>query len=168
MKATQEFISLNITVLTISRSRTPETDTSGTYLCAALQDAGHRFQDRILIDENKYQIRAVVSAWIADKDVQVILVNGGTGLTDRDVTPEALAPLFDRDIIGFGELFRQLSLTEIGSATMQSRSMAGMANKTLVFCLPGSTAACKMAWDQILFEQLNSTFSPCNFVGLLQ
>jgi molybdenum cofactor biosynthesis protein B len=166
MPAATEFIPLNIAVLTLSDTRTPETDTSGDTLAGLLAEAGHRLADRALIPDDVYQMRAVVSRWIADPDVDVVISTGGTGLTLRDSTPEALLPLFDRHIEGFGELFRQVSLAEIGSSTLQSRCLAGMANRTLVFCLPGSTGACRTGWNSILREQLDARHKPCNFVGL--
>jgi molybdenum cofactor biosynthesis protein B len=166
MPAATEFIPLNIAVLTLSDTRTPETDTSGDTLASLLSEAGHRLADRGLIPDDVYQMRAVVSRWIADPGVDVVITTGGTGLTLRDSTPEALLPLFDRHIQGFGELFRQVSLAEIGSSTLQSRCLAGMANRTLVFCLPGSTGACRTGWNSILKEQLDARHKPCNFVGL--
>jgi len=159
-----EFLPLNIAVLTISDTRTLQTDTSGSYLVEALQDAGHRIYQRELVKDDVYLMRAMVSAWIADKDVEVILTTGGTGFTGRDSTPEALMPLFDKTIDGFGELFRQLSYEDIGTSTVQSRCVAGLANRTAVFCLPGSTGACKLGWEKILLPQLDSRTGPCNFV----
>jgi molybdenum cofactor biosynthesis protein B len=159
-----EFLPLNIAVLTISDTRTLQTDTSGSYLAEALQDAGHRIYQRELVKDDVYLMRAMVSAWIADKEVEVILTTGGTGFTGRDSTPEALMPLFDKTIDGFGELFRQLSYEDIGTSTVQSRCVAGLANRTAVFCLPGSTGACKLGWEQILLPQLDSRTGPCNFV----
>ncbi|OZG72313.1 molybdenum cofactor biosynthesis protein B [Hahella sp. CCB-MM4] len=167
MKASQEFQPLKIAVLTVSDTRNRDTDTSGKYLCEALQDAGHLFADRLLVKDDIYQIRAMVSAWIADPEVQVILVTGGTGFTARDSTPEALIPLFDKTMDGFGELFRQLSYDDIGTSTIQSRAVGGLANNTAIFCLPGSTGACKLAWDEILQKQLDSRQGPCNLAGLL-
>ena len=155
---------LNIAVLTISDTRTLETDTSGQYLCDQLSAFGHVLQARALVPDDVYQLRATVSAWIADPQVHCILSTGGTGFTGRDSTPEALKPLLDKVIDGFGELFRQLSLDDIGTSTVQSRAFAGMANKTLLFCLPGSTGACRLGWEGILQEQLDSRHTPCNFV----
>ena len=155
---------LAIAVLTVSDSRTLETDTSGAYLVEALIGAGHTLADRQLIPDDIYQMRAEVSAWIADKDVQVVLITGGTGFTERDSTPEALAPLFDKQIEGFGELFRHLSWEEIGTSTIQSRALAGLANHTLICCLPGSTGACRTGWEKILKPQLDARQGPCNFV----
>ena len=159
--------SLAIAVLTVSDTRGPEEDTSGDLLAERLQDAGHRLAERRIVPDDVYTIRAVVSAWIADPKVQVVLTTGGTGFTGRDSTPEALLPLFDKTVDGFGELFRQLSYDEIGSSTIQSRAVAGLANATLVFSMPGSTGACRTAWDGILHNQLDANFKPCNFAELL-
>lgn len=166
-QASDEAIPLNIAVLTVSDTRTPANDTSGDLLAGALLAAGHNLSDRSLVKDDIYQIRAVCSQWIADTKPQVILITGGTGFSGRDSTPEAISPLLDKEIIGFGELFRHLSLEQVGSSTIQSRAMGGLVNKTLVFCLPGSNNACKTAWEGILLEQLDSRQRPCNFVGLL-
>lgn len=166
MPAATEFIPLNIAVLTLSDTRTRETDTSGDTLVTLLKEAGHKLVARDLIPDDVYRMRAVVSNWIADPAVHAIITTGGTGMTNRDSTPEALQPLFDQQIDGFGELFRQVSYAEIGSSTVQSRCLAGLANRTLVFCLPGSTGACRTGWNAILKEQLDSSHGPCNFVGL--
>ena len=160
-----DFIALNIAVLTLSDSRTFENDTSGQYLVDALEAAGHHIAARELCKDDIYASRAVVSAWIADPGIDVVISTGGTGMTRRDSTPEALKPLFDRTIEGFGELFRQLSYDEIGSSTVQSRALAGLANQTLIFCLPGSTGACRTGWERILKEQLDSRHRPCNFAA---
>ena len=165
MNAEQQFIPLNIAVLTLSDTRTPENDTSGDALVEMLTEAGHRLADRQLCADDIYRMRSIVSNWIVDPDVHVVITTGGTGMTHRDSTPEALAPLFDREIEGFGELFRQVSYEEIGSSTLQSRCLAGLANHTLVFCLPGSTGACRTGWNAILKEQLDSRHRPCNFVA---
>ncbi|MBP0049303.1 molybdenum cofactor biosynthesis protein B [Marinobacterium sp. AK62] len=159
---------LDIAVLTISDTRTPETDSSGDQLVQRLTEAGHRLADRAIVPDDVYRIRAQVSVWIADPRVQVIVSTGGTGFALRDSTPEAVAPLFDKSVDGFGELFRQVSHDEIGSSTIQSRALAGLANGTLIACLPGSTGACRTGWDRILHEQLDSRHRPCNFVALLQ
>ena len=156
--------SLKIALLTVSDTRTLETDSSGSYLQQALEEEGHQLVDRQLVIDDIYLMRAMVSAWVADPKVEVIVTTGGTGFTGRDSTPEAMAPLFDKHIEGFGELFRQLSYDEIGTSTIQSRCLAGLANRTAIFCLPGSTGACKTGWNGILRDQLNSTFAPCNFV----
>ena len=161
---TQDFVPLNIAVLTVSDTRTEETDTSGQTLVSKLTDAGHRLADKKILPDDKYQLRAAVSQWIADDVTQVVLVTGGTGFTERDTTPDALIPLFDQTIDGFGELFRQISYQQIGTSTIQSRAVAGLANSTLIFCMPGSTNACRTAWDEIIASQLDSRFKPCNFV----
>lgn len=166
--AATEFIPLNIAVLTVSDTRNEETDTSGRSLVDNLQSAGHSLVEKQIVIDDKYDIRAILSRWIADKNVQVVLVTGGTGFTGRDTTPEAVSPLFDKTIEGFGELFRQVSFSEIGTSTIQSRALAGMANKTLIFCMPGSTNACRTAWDHIIQSQLDSRHKPCNFVPHLR
>ena len=155
---------VNIAVLTVSDTRTIKTDTSGAYLQQALEEEGHTLVDRKIVVDDIYQMRAIVTAWIADPAINVILTTGGTGFTGRDSTPEALSPLFDKTIEGFGELFRQLSYDEIGTSTVQSRCLAGLSNNTAIFCLPGSTGACKTGWQGIIREQLDSTHQPCNFV----
>ena len=165
MHTKAEFVALNIAVLTLTDTRTFENDTSGQALEDMLTDAGHNIAARKLCKDDIYLSRAIVSGWIADENVDVVLTTGGTGLTNRDSTPEALAPLFDTCIEGFGELFRQLSYDEIGTSTVQSRAVAGLANKTLVFCMPGSTGACRTGWNGILAEQLDSQHRPCNFVA---
>ncbi|MBF0220289.1 MAG: molybdenum cofactor biosynthesis protein B [Gammaproteobacteria bacterium] len=158
---------LKIAVLTLSDSRTLEQDRSGSYLCESLQEAGHQLADRRLIPDDIYQMRAVVSQWIADPQVQVILTTGGTGVTGRDSTPEAIMPLLDKQIEGFGELFRLISYEELGSSALHSRALAGQANATLIFCIPGSTGACRTAWTKILQPQLDITTKPCNFATML-
>ncbi len=160
-------VPLGIAVLTVSDSRTPDTDKSGDYLADALTSAGHTLIDRKIVKDNIYQQRAVVSGWIADAKVNAVLVTGGTGFTNRDATPEGLSVLFDKQVDGFGELFRYLSYQEIGTATIQSRAVAGFANRTVIFCLPGSTGACKTGWTQIIASQLDAEFRPCNFVAHL-
>ena len=159
---------LNVAVLTVSDTRTPDTDTSGAFLEEALLAAGHQIADRHIVIDDVYQLRAIVSRWIADPGVEVVLTTGGTGFSGRDSTPEALLPLFDKTIDGFGEVFRAISLTEIGSSTVQSRALAGMANGTVIFCMPGSTGACRTAWEGVLRDQLDSEHRPCNFVGVLR
>ena len=159
---------LNIAVLTVSDTRTLETDTSGKFLCDAVAEVGHKVVDHAIVIDDIYKLRAAVSHLIADEGVEVVLVTGGTGFSNRDSTPDAVTPLFDMSIDGFGELFRQISFEEIGTSTIQSRAVAGMANNTLVFCMPGSTGACKTAWNRILREQLDSEFKPCNFAELLR
>ena len=162
--ASKEFLPLEIAVLTVSDTRSLDEDTSGQLLVDRLTEAGHNLADRALIPDDVYKLRAEVSRWIADPEVQVILTTGGTGFTDRDSTPEALAPLFDKQVEGFGELFRHISYQEIGTSTLQSRAVAGLSNRTLIFCMPGSTNACRTAWDTILGEQLDSRTKPCNFI----
>lgn len=158
---------LNIAVLTVSDTRTPENDTSGDYLCEALTAAGHQLAERRIVIDDIYQIRALVSAWIAADNIHCVLITGGTGFSGRDSTPEAIAPLFDKTIDGFGELFRQISYQDIGTSTLQSRALAGLANQTLVVCMPGSTNACRTAWEGILLQQLDADCKPCNFVKTL-
>lgn len=165
MSSQKEFEPLHICVLTVSDTRIFETDTSGQKLQDLLTAAGHKLQDRKLVVDDIYQIRAVVSQWIADSEAQVILITGGTGFAGRDSTVEAVTPLFDKTVVGFGELFRQVSCEEIGTSTIQSRATAGLANRTLIFCLPGSTGACTTAWENIIREQLDARHTPCNFVG---
>lgn len=160
---TDQFMPLNIAVLTVSDTRTEENDTSGQLLVDKLTDAGHFLSDKAIVIDDKYKLRAQVSRWIADDKTQVILVTGGTGFTERDSTPEALIPLFDQTVDGFGELFRQISFQQIGTSTIQSRAVAGLANSTLIFCMPGSTNACRTAWDDIIASQLDSRHRPCNF-----
>ncbi|MDG2271346.1 MAG: molybdenum cofactor biosynthesis protein B [Halioglobus sp.] len=158
---------LSIAVLTVSDTRTRENDTSGDYLATALEDAGHHTGSRAIVRDDIYQIRAILSALIADAGINAVLITGGTGFSGRDSTPEAVRPLFDKDIDGFGEVFRSLSYEEIGSSTVQSRALAGFANDTVIFCMPGSTGACKTAWDGLICQQLDSHHRPCNFVGVL-
>ena len=161
------FIPLKIAVLTVSDTRTAETDRSGDALVERLERDGHTLVEKRIVADDVYRIRAVVAQWIADEDVQVIVTTGGTGFTGRDSTPEAIEVLLDKHIEGFGELFRHLSWQEIGSSTVQSRCLGGLANATVVFCLPGSTGACRTAWDGILHEQLDSRHKPCNFANLV-
>ncbi|MDX1496921.1 MAG: molybdenum cofactor biosynthesis protein B [Salinisphaeraceae bacterium] len=162
------FLPLSIAVLTVSDSRTEATDKSGALLAERLQAAGHKLADKAIEIDDVYRLRAKLSVWIADPQIHVVIATGGTGITGRDVTPEALQPLFDRPIDGFGELFRQLSFEEIGAATMQSRAVAGIANGTLIFCLPGSSGACATGWDRILATQLDRRTRPCNFAQLIE
>jgi len=161
------FIPLNIAVLTVSDSRTLADDGSGDTLQGRAEAAGHRVVAREIVRDDVYQIRAVISRWIADPQVQVVLATGGTGVTGRDSTPEAVAPLLDKQIEGFGELFRTVSFAEIGASTIQSRAFAGLANGTFLFCLPGSSGACRTAWDKILLAQLDHSTRPCNFAQLI-
>ncbi|MGQ7958021.1 molybdenum cofactor biosynthesis protein B [Pseudomonas sp. SP16.1] len=166
--ANPEFQALRIAVLTVSDTRNLSTDGSGQTLIGALEEAGHALYERALVPDDIWQIRARLCAWIADPLVQVVLVTGGTGFTARDNTPQAVAPLLDKTVDGFGELFRQVSLNEIGTSTVQSRALAGISNETLVCCLPGSPGACRTAWNGILREQLDSRTKPCNFVPHLK
>ena len=159
------FIPLNIAVLTVSDSRTLAEDTSGQYLVDSLTEAGHNLADRQLIIDDIYQIRAVISGWIADPKVHAVITTGGTGFFIRDSMPEAVTALFDKSIDGFGEMFRLISKDEIGMSTVQSRAVAGMANGTGIFCLPGSSGACRTGWEQLLKEQFDSRTRPCNFVA---
>ena len=159
--------SLSLAVLTVSDTRTEANDTSGDYLVSAATEAGHQLVTRTIEVDDRFLLRARISQWIADPSIQVILVTGGTGFTSRDATPEAILPLLEVIIDGFGELFRQLSYEEIGTSTIQSRALAGISNNTLVFCIPGSTGACKTAWNGILSTQLDSTHRPCNFAELV-
>jgi molybdopterin adenylyltransferase len=165
--ATKEFQSLNIAVLTVSDTRNEETDSSGRYLATAAKDAGHVVADKRIVIDDIYKIRQAISDWLASDNIQAVLVTGGTGFTMRDSTPEAVTPLMDKMVDGFGELFRQVSYDEIGTSTIQSRALAGMANGTVVFCMPGSTGACKTGWS-IIESQLNVTHRPCNFVPHLK
>lgn len=162
------FVPLNIAVLTVSDTRTYDTDTSGELLASRAVGVGHRLVARELLKDDLYKIRAQVATWIADDQVQVVLITGGTGFTGRDSTPEAVACLLDKQVEGFGELFRQISVADIGTSTVQSRALAGLANGTLVCCLPGSTNAVRTGWDGILAEQLDARHRPCNFVPHLK
>ncbi|QNP39890.1 molybdenum cofactor biosynthesis protein B [Lysobacter solisilvae (ex Woo and Kim 2020)] len=166
MTAERDFLPLRLCVLTVSDTRTSAEDTSGDYLVAALTDAGHALADRALLRDDRYQLRARVSQWIADASIDGILVTGGTGFTGRDSTPEALLPLLDKEMPGFGELFRALSFAEIGTSTLQSRAFAGLANGTFLFALPGSTSACRTAWEKIIHAQLDARTRPCNLATL--
>ncbi|WP_313597345.1 molybdenum cofactor biosynthesis protein B [Psychrobacter sanguinis] len=158
------FTPLNVAVLTVSDSRTLAEDTSGQYLADSLREAGHKLADRQLITDDIYKIRAVISGWIADPEVHAVITTGGTGFYIRDSMPEAVRVLFDKEVNGFGEMFRLISKDEIGMSTIQSRAIAGMANNTVIFCLPGSSGACRTGWTQIIKEQLDSRTGPCNFV----
>ena len=158
---------LSVAVLTVSDTRTEETDTSGKILVEKLTEAGHTLSDKKIVIDDKYKLRATVSNWIADDVTQVILVTGGTGFTERDSTPDAITPLLDREIPGFGELFRQISFQQIGTSTIQSRACAGVAGGTYLFALPGSPGACRDGWDGILIHQLDYRHMPCNFVEIM-
>ena len=166
MTASTDFVPLSLCVLTVSDTRTPANDTSGDWLCDALREAGHRLHERAISRDDRYALRAIVSRWIADDSVDGVIVTGGTGFTGRDSTPEALLPLLDKEMPGFGELFRALSFDEIGTSTLQSRAFAGLANATFVFALPGSTSACRTAWEKIISAQLDARTKPCNLANL--
>lgn len=161
------FLPLTIAVLTVSDTRTEADDKSGKLLVERLTAAGHLLADKQIVPDDIYRVRAVVSQWIVDEGVKVVITTGGTGITGRDTTPEALLPLMDTRLDGFGELFRYLSFQEIASSTVQSRAVAGVANGTLIFALPGSSGACRTAWDGILVHQLDLRQKPCNFVSLM-
>lgn len=167
-KANTEFVATAIAVLTVSDRRDASSDSSGDYLREAATEAGHQVIDHAIVKDNKYRIRAIVSSWIASEEIQVILINGGTGFNQGNSTPEALQPLFDRQIDGFGELFRMVSYEDIGSATLQSRAVAGMANQTLIFAIPGSGNACRSAWERIIADQIDARTRPCNFISHLK
>jgi molybdenum cofactor biosynthesis protein B len=163
MSTEKQFVPLNVAVLTVSDTRTEETDTSGAELVKLLKSAGHHIEDKKIAKDDVYQLRAIVSNWIADDNIHAVITTGGTGFSGRDSTPEALSVLFDKHIEGFGELFRHVSYSEIGTSTIQSRALAGLANNTVVFCVPGSTGACRTAWG-LIESQLDARFKPCNFV----
>jgi molybdenum cofactor biosynthesis protein B len=165
--AARELIPLSIAVLTVSDTRTEATDKSGALLAERLTAAGHRLAEKAIVRDDVYAIRAIVSRWIADPGVDVVITTGGTGVTGRDGTPEAIAVLLDKQIEGFGEIFRAVSFREIGTSSLQSRCLAGVANGTYVFCLPGSVNACATGWDEILAAQLDYRTRPCNFAELI-
>ena len=162
-----KFLPLRISVLVVSDSRTEKTDKSGKLLVERLTKAGHLLAEKCIVHDNIYQIRSILSRWIADSAIEIIITSGGTGLTGRDGTPEAASVLFDKEIEGFGELFRWISYEEIATSTIQSRVTAGVANGTYIFCLPGSSGACSTGWDKILETQLDIRNKPCNFAELL-
>lgn len=162
------FLPLNFALLTISDTRTEADDKSGEILQEGVAAAGHRVVERAIVRDDIYQMRAVFSRWIADPEVHVVISTGGTGITARDSTPEAVAPLLEKPIEGFGELFRIISLEEIGPSAIQSRAIAGLANRTLIFCLPGSSGACRTGWERILKSQLDHRTRPCNFVQMFR
>jgi len=163
----REFIPLQIAVLVISDSRTEKTDRSGRLLADRLTDAGHVLAEKVIVPDDIYRIRAAVAGWCADEKVDVVLTTGGTGVTGRDGTPEAVNCLLDKKIEGFGELFRMLSYNEIGTSSLQSRAISGVANGTYIVCLPGSSGACATAWDRIISVQLDYRTRPCNLVELM-
>jgi molybdenum cofactor biosynthesis protein B len=162
-----KFIPLKLAVVTISDSRTADNDTSGDYLASSAQEEGHVIAQRRIVKDDRYVLRAEISDLIADEGIDVILTTGSTGLTGRDIAPEALAPLFDKAIEGFGELFRAASLADIGAATIQSRAFAGLANGTVIFCMPGSPGACRTAWEEVIRPQLDARTRPCNLANLM-
>lgn len=167
MSKERQFIPLNIAVLTVSDSRTDANDTSGQKLKKMIEEGGHTVVEKLIVPDDKYCIRAELSRWIIDKNVQVVITTGGTGLTGRDGTPEAVQPLLDKVINGFGEMFRVLSYEEIGTSTLLSRTVAGVANGTFIFCLPGSSGACKDAWTKLISAQLDYRTRPCNLVEII-
>ena len=163
----EDKITLNIAVLTISDTRTQETDKSGNLLVKLIQDTGHHVVEHLITKDNIYSIRRIISKWIDTKSINVVITTGGTGVTGRDGTPEAVEVLLDKKIDGFGEIFRYLSYKKIKTSTVQSRALAGVANSTYIFCLPGSPGACKDAWTDIIQHQLDSNNKPCNLVELI-
>lgn len=166
-KTSENFKPLNVAILTVSDTRDLNNDRSGDVLLECLSDCGHHLQDRKISKDNIFEIRAYVSEWIFKKSIQVVLITGGTGFAKRDVTPDAVEPLLEKKVDGFGELFRAISYQDIGNSTIQSRALAGLSNQTLVVCMPGSPNACKTAWDKILKQQLDASHKPCNFVAQL-
>lgn len=161
---TLNFVPFNVAVLTVSDTRKSCNDTSGNYLSLSVKEAGHHVNEHLIVRDDTYGIRAVVSRWIADDSISAIIITGGTGFSERDSTPEAIKPLFDKEVEGFGEIFRLVSYQEIGTSTIQSRCVAGIANRTIIFALPGSTGACKTGWRTLIKEQLDAEHGPCNFV----
>ena len=167
MSTNNSFLPLNIAVLTVSDTRTETDDKSGSLLANRLQQVGHCLIEKKIVADNIYHIRAAVSAWIASTSVDVIITTGGTGVTGRDGTPEAISVLLDKQIDGFGELFRSISYRDIKTSSLQSRALAGVANATYVFCLPGSSGACATGWDELIQDQLDLRTSPCNLAMLI-
>jgi molybdenum cofactor biosynthesis protein B len=167
MNESRDFIPLKLAVLTVSDSRTEDDDTSGRVLVERIAQAGHQVGEKTIVRDDVYAIRAVISRWIADPSVNAVVSTGGTGVTGRDGTPEAVEPLLDKVIDGFGEMFRKISWDQIKTSTMQSRCLAGVANATYVFCLPGSSGACRTAWDELIVSQLDYRTRPCNLVELM-
>lgn len=163
----RQFIPLNIAILTVSDTRTEDNDISGKLLVQRLTEAGHKLAEKAIVRDDVYRIRATVSRWIADDNVNVIISTGGTGVTGRDGTPEAIKPLLDKEIEGFGEVFRAVSYEQIKTSTLQSRALAGAVNGTYIFCVPGSSGACRTAWDQVIAPQLDYRTRPCNLVELM-
>jgi len=167
MSQERKFIPLNLALMTISDTRSEADDKSGAMLRRMSTEAGHHLHEQCIVRDDIYQIRATVSRWIADPQVHAVITTGGTGLTGRDGTPEAVAPLLDKVIEGFGEMFRVISYELIGTSTMQSRALAGVANGTFIFCLPGSSGACKDGWSKLIAHQLDYRTRPCNLVELI-
>jgi molybdenum cofactor biosynthesis protein B len=167
LKTEIQFLALKIAVLTISDSRTEADDVSGKTLVERIEQAGHQVYEKKIVIDDIYHIRAVISHWIIENDVDAVITTGGTGVTGRDGTPEAVMPLLDKVLDGFGEIFRMLSYQEIKTSTMQSRAIAGVANGTYIFCLPGSSGACRTAWDDLIKDQLDIRTKPCNLVLLM-
>ena len=163
----QKLTSIKIAILTVSDSRTEADDTSGKALVERVTEAGHVLVEKKILPDNKYQLRELISRWIADSEVDVVITTGGTGITGRDITPEAVKPLLDKEIEGVGELFRWVSYQEIGTSTIASRCIGGVANGTFIFCLPGSTGACRTGWDKVIAPQIDSNTGPCNLVALM-
>lgn len=163
----QKLKPVRIAILTVSDSRTEADDTSGNVLVERLTGVGHALAEKAILVDDKYKIRETVSRWIAAADVDVIISTGGTGITGRDITPEAVKPLLDKEIEGIGELFRWVSYQEIGTSTIASRCIGGVANGTFIFCLPGSTGACRTGWDKVIAPQIDSNTGPCNLVALM-
>ena len=163
----REFKPLNIAVLTVSDTRTDADDKSGDALAKLLTEAGHVLAEKRIVPDDIYQIRAAASQWIADANINAVITTGGTGITGRDSTPEAISALFDKQIDGFGEVFRAVSYEEINTSTIQSRTVAGVANATFIFCLPGSTGACRTGWGKLISHQLDYRTRPCNLVELM-
>ena len=163
----REFLPVSIAVLTVSDSRDEQSDKSGRLLAERLTRAGHRLAEKLIVPDDVYQVRAAVSRWIADPEVNAVITTGGTGVTGRDGTPEAVRPLLDKVLEGFGEMFRSISYADIKTSTLQSRALAGVANATYVFCVPGSSGACATAWDELIAAQLDARTRPCNLVELM-
>ena len=161
------FVAIDIAVMTVSDTRTEETDRSGATLADRLRKAGHRLAEKRIVPDDRTAIEAQLRRWIDDSAIDAVIATGGTGVTGRDVTPEAFEAVFEKDIPGFGELFRMISFAKIGSSTIQSRAVAGVAGGTYLFAVPGSTGACRDAWDEILVYQLDIRHKPCNFVELM-
>ncbi len=162
-----EFRPIRIAILTVSDTRTLETDTSGAALVVRLEGAGHKLAARELVTDDISKVRSLVQSWIAADDVDAVISTGGTGLTGRDITHEAVTPLFEKTIEGFSVVFHTVSLETVGLSTLQSRATAGVANGTVIFCLPGSTGAVKDGWDKVICHQLDSRYRPCNLVELM-